>query len=70
MYEPGHIGVVPDTGVAEHVGGPLGDQDFDLVHRAAELQVAQVESRNQTVVAAALVRQDVLQNQDRETRTV
>lgn len=38
--EPGHIGVVPDPGVAQHVGSPLGHQNFYLVHRAAELQVA------------------------------
>jgi len=51
--------------VAEHVGGSLGHQDFDLVHGAAELQVAQVEAGGQAVGAAPLVRQDVLQTHTR-----
>lgn len=62
--EPGHVGVVPDPGVAQHVGGPLGHQNFDLVHWAAELQVAQVEAGGEAVGTAPLVRQDVLQGQE------
>lgn len=62
---PGHVGVVSYAGVAEHVGGPLGHQDLDLVHGAAELQVAQVESRGEPVGAAPLVRQNVLKGRNR-----
>lgn len=47
--------------MTEHVGRPLGDQDLDLVYRAAELQVAHVEARGQPVSAAPLVCQDVLE---------
>lgn len=64
---PGHVGVVSYAGVTEHVGGPLGHQDFDLVYRAAELQVAQVESWGQPVSAAPLVRQNVLEDRHTET---
>lgn len=63
---PGDVGVVSYAGVTEHVGGPLGHQDFDLVYRAAELQEAQVETRGQPVSAAPLVRQNVLEAKDRE----
>lgn len=51
--------------MAEHVGGPLGHQDLDLVHGAAELQVAQVESGGEPVGAAPLVRQNVLKGRNR-----
>lgn len=58
---PGHIGIVSDAAVTERVGGPLGDQDPDLVHRAAELQVAQVESWGELLSAAPLVSHQILQ---------
>jgi len=54
--------------VTEHVGGPLGHQHLDLVHGAAELQVAQVQARGQPVGAAALVGQDILPRTEREQR--
>lgn len=34
---PGDVGIVSYASVTQHVGGPLGHQHFDLVHRAAEL---------------------------------
>lgn len=61
---PGDVGVVSYAAVTEHVGGPLGHQDSDLVYRAAELQEAQVEARGQPVGAAPLVRQDVLEDRE------
>ena len=67
---PGDVGVVSDACVTEHAGGPLGDQDLDLVYGAAELQVAQVEARGQAMGAAPLVRQDVLETRDRRRREV
>ena len=57
---PGDVGVLPDAHVTEHVGRALGHQHLDLVHGAAELQVAQVQARGEPVAAAPLVRQDVL----------
>lgn len=59
---PGHVGVVSDAAVAEHIGGLLGDQDPDLVHRAAELQVAQVETRGELFSTVPVERHQVLQH--------
>lgn len=58
---PGNVGIVSDVAVTERVGGPLGDQNPDLVHRAAELQVAQVESRRELLSAVPLVGHQILQ---------
>ena len=63
---PGDVGVVSDAGVTEHVGGPLGHQDLDLVYGAAELQEAQVEAWGEPVSAAPLVRQNILEDGHRD----
>lgn len=66
MLVPGDVGVVSYAGVAEHVGGPLRHQDFDLVYRATELQEAQVEAWRKPGAAAPLVRQNVLKGGNRK----
>ena len=60
LWPPGHVAVVPDLGVTEHVGQLLGHQGSDLVHGGAELQVAQVQPRGQLLPAAPVVRQLLL----------
>ena len=65
---PGDVGVLPDAHVTEHVGRPLGHQHLDLVHGAAELQVAQVQARGEPVGTAPLVPQDVLPGRTAEGR--
>lgn len=59
---PGHVGVVSDAAVTEHIGGLLGDQDPDLVHRAAELQVAQVETRGELFSTVPVERHQILKH--------
>lgn len=54
------MAVVPDFAVAEHVGELLGHQRSDLLHRRAQLQVAQVQARRQHLLAAPVVGQLLL----------
>ena len=54
------MGVVADPGVAEQAGQPLGDQDPDLVHGAAELQDAHVETGLRPLEAVPVVGQLLL----------
>lgn len=46
--------------MAQDVGQPLRHQHSDLIHRAAELQVAQVEARGEGMAAPLVVSQLVL----------
>lgn len=59
---PRHVGVVADAAVTEHIWGLLGDQDPDLVHRAAELQIAQVEAWGELFSTVLVERHQVLQH--------
>jgi len=59
---PGDVGVVPDPCVAEHVGQPLGHQDPDLFHRAAEFQDANVQTRLGALNAVPVEGQFLLDN--------
>lgn len=59
---PRHVGVVADAAVTEHIWGLLGDQDPDLVHRAAELQIAQVETWGELFSTVLVERHQVLQH--------
>lgn len=65
-----HVGVVADTAVTEHIWGLLGDQDPDLVHRATELQVAQVETRGELFSTVLVECHQVLQHTHTHTFTV
>lgn len=58
--KPGHVPIFPYPGMAKHAGCSLWDQHLDLIHRAAELQVAQIQAWRQTVLTSPLVRQDIL----------
>lgn len=57
---PRHIGVVADAAVTKHVWGRLGDQDPDLVYRATELQVAQIQTRAELFSTVLVERHQVL----------
>lgn len=67
---PRHVSVVADAAVTEHIWGLLGDQDPDLVYRATELQVAQVETRGELFSTVLVERHQVLQHTHTHTVTV
>lgn len=48
--------------MTEHIWVLLGDQDPDLVHRATELQVAQVETRGELFSTVLVECHQVLQH--------
>lgn len=57
---PGYVGVGANLDVAQDVGELLRHQHSDLIHGAAELQVAQVEARGEGMAAPLVVSQLVL----------
>lgn len=44
-WVPGNVGIVSNPRVTEQIGQPLGHQDPDLFHGAAQLQDAHIQTR-------------------------
>lgn len=67
---PGHVCVVSDPGVAKQVGQPLWHQDSDLLHRAPQLEDANVQTRLGPLSTVPVEGQLLLGNKEKCTRSV